>query len=441
MSPPAWPAGMPTPLLGVEPRRELGRWGLTALGLSAIIGSGIYALPAAVAAATGTAGLVAYLCAAAAVLLFGHSLAILARRCDLTGGPYVYVEAVFGRFWGFQAGWFFFLARITALAAVSEAFILYLGAEWPTLGSGAGRAVAMSLCMGTLAVVNIVGIRATRLTMGAFAVGKVLPLVFFVLMGLSAFDGARVVPREFPAPVAFGHTVLLLVFAFGGFEFLTVPAEESRRPRDHVPFALLASIGITSVLYLSVQATAAAALPDLARHGAPLADAARRLAGRPGFAVMIAGALIATVGTLLAIIFVLSRVIYAFSRDGLLPAWLGQLDPRFRTPVPAVILSAGVGLVLGLGGTFVRMAAFSAAARLATYGACCAAALALRPESGSPESGSHKASPWLPAAGLAASLLLVGMLPPRDWLVAGGAVVLGVVIYVAGRHPSASSIR
>ncbi len=412
-------AATPTP--PVQPRRELGRWGLTAVGVNGIIGAGIYAFPAVVAAAIGGAGWIAYLGAAAATLLFGESMGRLGRHHDLTGGPYVYVDAAFGRFWGFQVGWFFFLARMTAIAALAGVFIQYLGAMWPVVAAGYGRAAAMTACVGLLAFINIVGIRQTAQAIDAFTIAKVAPLVLFILAGAVGADWSRAHPLPLPAAGPLGHTVMLLIYAFGGFEFLTVPAQEARRPREDVRFALLASIGLVSLVYIGVQVVATATTPGLAQSAAPLADAARRIVGRSGFAIMATAAVISTAGTILASLLVASRMIWAFARDGLAPAGLGVLHPRFRTPVAAVLVSTALSLALAISGTFVRMAALSAAARLVVYGACCAAALPL------PEG-----SRILPAAGLAASLLLLGFLPRQDWLLAAGTIALGLVIYAGG---------
>jgi len=280
----------------------------------------------------------------------------------------------------------------------------------------------MTVCLGAIALVNIIGIRRTAQAMNFFAVGKLVPLVLFILIGVTAAEWSRLVPRELPALQPFGATVLQLVFAFGGFEHLTVPAEESRRPREHVPFGLFASIGATTLLYLGVQAMASAATPDLGKHSAPLADVARAIVGPPGFALMVAGALIATFGTMLVNVLTPSRMIYAFSRDGLLPAWLGALHPRFATPALAVLIAAGLGLLLAITGTFGRMATLSGAARLVTYGGCCAAALPLK-----------EGTRLWPLAGLAATFVLLGFLPRQDWLLAVITIALGLVIYAAGR--------
>lgn len=405
----------------------MGRWSLAAVGVSGIIGAGIYTLPAALAASLGAASLPAYVVAAAATLVFGHSMAVLGRSVEPSGGPYVYVGGVLGEFWGFQVGWFFALARITALGAVTNVFISYLARFIPACGAGFGRAAAIVICLGALTAINVAGIRDTALAMNLFAVGKILPLAAFALAGAFFADWSRLSIEALPAAGTFGHGVLLLIFAFGGFEFLTVPTEEARRPTEHVPFALFASIGCASVLFVGVQAVALATTADLAKHPDALAYAAERFAGTAGAVAMSAGALIATVGTNLAVILTTSRLCYAFSRDGLMPAWLGALHPRFKTPALACVVVAAVGTALAVSGTFAHLAALSAAARLVTYGASCAAVVRLRARSGS------LAGTLLPGAGALAAVLLIAMLPGRDLLLAAAAPALGTLLYFGMR--------
>ncbi len=396
----------------------MGRWSLAAVGVSGILGAGIYTAPATLAGTLGAASVAAYVLAAAAMLIFAHSMAILGRAFERTGGPYVYVAGVFGEFWGFQVGWFFLLARLTALGAVTNVFVAYLSAFIPACARGFWRAAAMAISMGALAAVNAIGIRDTARTMNLFAVGKLVPVIAFVLFGAFFADWSRLAVHGLPAAGVFGQAVLLLVFVFGGFEFLTVPAEESRRPTEHVPFALLASIGLCSVLFVGVQAVALATTTDLAAHQNALSYAAGRFAGASGAVTMAAGAMIATVGTNLANILVSSRMVYAFSRDGWMPPSLGALHPRFRTPLVAVILTAAIGTALAVSGTFAHLAALSAAARLVTYGACCAAVFRLQRAA-------------MPALGTLAALLLIAMLPPRDLLLAAAAPAAGIAIYLS----------
>ncbi len=410
----------------------MGRWALAAVGISGVIGAGIYTLPATLAGSLGAASLPAYVVAAAAVLIFGHSLAALGRTFESTGGPYVYVAGVLGEFWGFQVGWFFALARITALGAVTNVFVSYLARFIPVCGAGFWRAVAMVISLALLTAINVVGIRDTALAMNLFAIGKILPLALFVAAGAFFSDWSRLAVPSAPDAATFGNGVLLLIFAFGGFEFLTVPAEESKHPREHVPFALIASIGCSSLLYLGVQAVALATTTDLALHQDALSYAAGRFGGAAGAAAMAAGAIIATTGTNLANILVTPRLFYAFSRDGLMPPWLGALNPRFRTPALATILTGALGAGLAVSGTFAHLAALSAAARLVTYGASCAAVLRWR-------RGAMFTTGWtskkaylgllLPGTGALLALLLIAMLPGKDLLLATAAPAAGTLLY------------
>src|SRR5262245_403466 len=194
-------------------------------------------------------------------------------RCDETGGPYVYARTAFGDFAGFLVGWMFFLTRLAATAAIANAFVDYLGFLVPALGAGAGRAAAITVAVGGLAVLNIVGVRAASYTVNFLTVAKLVPLAIFIAVGLFFVDASRVA-LALPEMGSLRQAALVLVFAYGGFENANVPSEEALNPRRHLPTALLTTIAVVTVLYVLIQIVAQGTLPGLASAQAPLAEAA-----------------------------------------------------------------------------------------------------------------------------------------------------------------------
>lgn len=359
----------------VAPLRHLGRLRLVSLGLNSVIGGGIFILPATVAGLIGPASLFAYLVAGGVVLGIGLALGRLAARFETSGGPYVYVQRTFGPFAGFQAGWLFCLARLTALANLLNGAALYLGALLPGLARPAARAALIVGFAAVIIAINAFGIRQTSGAADILAVVKIAPLILIGLAGLFLIQAERFAPSAV-APEAFLRSVLLLIFAFTGFEILTVPAEESLRPRSDMPFALLLTIGIVCGLYLVIHAAVLGGLPALASEKAPLASLSGLLLGESGRIGMTAVAAVSMVGCSLLSLFGATRLLYAMSGAGQIPPFIGALDERRRTPVVASLLTGGLGAGLAILGGYAFLAAVSSGSRLLIYLACCLACLA-----------------------------------------------------------------
>jgi amino acid transporter len=231
--------------------------------------------------------------------------------------------------------------------------------------------------------------------------------------------------------------VLLLIYAFTGFEVLTVPAEEALDPRRDMPRALYATIAIVSGLYLLVHATCLGVLPGLASEPAPLATVAGVLAGPGGRYGMTAVAAVSMFGCTLVSLVGASRLLYAMSRAGQIPAWLGALNPVTRTPATACLLTGGVATLLAITGTYATLAAFSAGARLLVYLACCLACLrpVASPDS-APASMSGSLSPRGRRVALATAAAIIGLLAGlerREILYGVGGAAIGALLYAGAR--------
>lgn len=220
--------------------------------------------------------------------------------------------------------------------------------------------------------------RPAALVANVFTVGKLVPLVLFVAVGLFFVEPANFVPRITPAAADFSSAMLLLVFAFTGFETATVPAGEVRDPRRNLPFAILAAMAVIVPLYVLVQVVCAGTLPELAGSSRPLADAAARFAGASGAAVITVGALISIAGTLNGLLLAAPRILFAMAEQRQLPRALAATHARFRTPHIAIVASAACMLALTLSGSFLTAVAISTLARLLAYAATCAALPVLR---------------------------------------------------------------
>jgi len=259
--------------------RVLGRWDLTAVGVNQVIGSGIFVLPASVAVLVGAASSTwPFVVAGVVNTLIVLCFAEVATRFRGAGGPYLYAKAAFGDLVGFEVAWMLWLTRLAALAALANALALYLGFFWPGASGGVGRVVVVSATIGILALINLIGVRYGSWTVNLFTVSKMVPLLCFVVVGVFFIQLERFRGFTPSFDASTGEAVLLLMFAFGGYELITIPAGEARSPRRDAPFALLTTIAIVCVVFLAVQVVAVGTLPGLGDSDTPLADAARRAA-------------------------------------------------------------------------------------------------------------------------------------------------------------------
>lgn len=361
-----------------ELRRELGRWDLTAVGVNQVIGGGIFALAAGLAAATGTWGPWLIAAVALASMLTALSFAEAGSRFEGTGGPYLYARAAFGRFPAFEVGWMMWFTRAASWASVINVLVDALGRYWPAVLGPVSRPILLTAIIAAICWINIRGIRQSSLVVNVLTVAKLLPLVVFVAIGIfhvnwSTFAESSTVTRE---QVTSG--ALLLIFAFGGYEVVPVLGGETRDPRRAVPFALIMTIVIVAAVTLLTQVVAFGTLSGIAASRTPLADAAATFMGAAGAVMITIGAVFSTSGNNMGQALSGSRNLFALAEQGDLPRWFGDVHPRYRTPIHAIVVTSGVALVLAITGSFVTMAAASAISRLLVYVMTCASAIRLR---------------------------------------------------------------
>jgi basic amino acid/polyamine antiporter, APA family len=422
-------------------RRELGRWDLTAIGVNQVIGGALFAQPSLYAASVG--GWSPWLVAAVglASMLIALSFAEVSSRFDATGGPYLYTRAAFGRLAAFEVGWMLWFTRAASWAAVINVLATALGFYAPALGSGWPRAAFISAIIVTIAAINIRGIRQSSLVLNVLTVGKLLPLATFVVVGIFFIDPALLVPQQTPSLAQLSATGLLLIFAFGGYEVIPVPAGEARDPRRAVPFALIMTIVIVTILMTLVQIVALGTLPGLAASKTPLADAAVLFMGGTGAALLTMGAVLSTTGNNMGQALSGSRNLFALAEQGDLPRFFGWVHPQFRTPVNAILVTSAVSLVLAVSGRYSDLALVSAISRLLVYVATCASTLRLRSPvfSGlvNPPTFVVPFGPLIPSAAIVIALaMLAGA--RREQLVAGvvSLIVGGLLYLIAVRRGS-----
>ena len=433
---------VPVPAPALTLRRELGRWDLTAIGINQVIGSAVFILPSQVAAQLGSWSPIAFLAIGFASLLVALCFAEVGSRFEGTGGPYLYTRAAFGRFVAFEVGWMQWFTRVTGQASVVNAIALALGFYWPVLTSGVGRASMIAAVTLAIGWINLRGIRQSAFVINLLTIAKLVPLALFIVVGLWFIDASRLTISGPVSLTQLSTGALLLIFAFGGYDVIGVPAGEATDPRRHVPFAFVATIIAVTVIMALAQMVAIGTLPNLAAATTPLADASLLFMGAAGALLISVGSVVSMTGNNVGQVLTGSRMLFALAENGELPRFFGTIHPRYRTPANAIMFTTLVALGLALSGSFAMLAVASAVARLVTYTGVCAATLQLRHQRFrgmvKPATFVIPMGGLVPLLAIAVSLLILAGATRQQFLGGAAALAVGVALFLAndrfGRH-------
>jgi len=414
--------------------RGIRRWDLVAITINGIIGAGIFGLPSKVYSLIGTYSIIAFVACALVVALIILCFAEVSSRFDETGGPYLYAREAFQPAVAFEIGWLFWLARVTAFAANCNLMISYLSYFWLQATTPVWRASIIVFVVALLSMINLLGIREAAIVSNAFTIGKLVPIVLFIAAGLFFLNPEAYTFGPSPTAGAFSQSVLLLVYAFTGFEMATVPAGEVKDPQRSLPRALLIAILVVAVLYIMIQIVCVGTLPGLAQSQKPLADAGSRFLGTTGGAIISAGAIISITGNLNILLLSASRLPFAMAEQKQLPAVFGHIHTKFFTPYVAILITAVLMLFLTLKSSFVAALTISTIARLGTYAATCIALPVFRARPGAPAPAFRL--PGGTVIAILSLLLMLWLLLNSTWTEAKAAALaaaVGLVIYFAYR--------
>jgi APA family basic amino acid/polyamine antiporter len=362
--------------------RAIGRWSLVALVVNSIIGSGVFGLPSTVTGLIGRSSPFAVVAAGAGMAVIMGCFAEVASRFQQAGGPYLYARVAFGRFMGIQTAWMLWLGQVAAPAANANLFVIYLGEFWSHAKNPLPRALILTLLVGLLTFINVRGVRGGAQVSNLFTAAKLVPLFAVIVLGLFVLHAHHweiATPPMGPASTSqWLKAVLLLVFAYGGFETALAPMSEAKNPRRDAPFALFTALLACTVIYALIQWVVIGVLPNAANSQRPLADVARIALGPIGAALVAVGALISFYGYLSAKILAMPRVPFALAEQGDFPKAFAAVHRRFHTPYVSILVFAVMVWGLALIGDFKWNVTLSAVARLLYYAVGCAALPVLR---------------------------------------------------------------
>lgn len=415
--------------------RVLGRWTMVALVINAVIGSGIFGLPDDIAREIGPAAPWAYVLAALGVATLMGIYAELGAQSTDAGGSYLWARDAFGRHAGIQMGWFVWLTRLASGAANANLFVVYLGEFWPGATASGPRAFLLTTILGLLTFLNYRGVRTGALMSNVFTVAKLAPLALLIVAGLLfAHKIPAPAPLIEPGASHWLNALVVLLFAYGGFETAMIPLAEAKNPARDVPFALLTGLMVIAGFYTLLHCVAMWTVPALADSQRPLADAARTLFGDHAAQAVSIGAMVSTFGFLCAQLVAVPRLTYALAIGGDFPAVFGQVHPKYRTPGASIILWGLLVLALALYGSFIWNAVLSVASRIVTYVMVCGAFVRLRRTR--PPQGTFRlpAGDLFAAVGFVFCLVLLTRLNGSHGLIIAAVGVIGFVNWLVVRQ-------
>ncbi|MBA4062994.1 MAG: amino acid permease [Isosphaera sp.] len=462
-------------------RRVLGPWALIALGIGAIIGTGIFVATGEVARnVTGPALMVSYVLAGVTCLFAAMCYAEFAAMTPVAGSAYTYAYTTLGELFAWVIGWDLILEYAVGAATVANGWSSYfqrilarfdvtLPASIATspLAYEGGEFVVTSavinlpavLIVGLLTVILIKGIRESANLNAVMVAVKVGAVVFVIAAGAFYvnpdnwtpfapygwtginFFGAEVAGQHTPAgkPLGMVAGAALIFFAYIGFDAVSTQAEEAKNPQRDMPVGILGSLLICTVLYVAVVAVLTGMVPyTRIDEKAGVATAFAQVGLRWVDPLVAAAALAGITSVLLVMLLGSARVLMAMSRDGLLPRFLADVHPTYRTPWKSTV---GVGLFVGLFAGLLPLGALLELTNIGTlfaFATVCGAVVVLRrTHPDAPRPFRVPLSPLVPLLGLGLCVLLMLSLPAQNWYRLFAWMALGLVIYFAyGRSHS-----
>lgn len=383
--------------------RDLGLMGAVGIGLGAVMGAGIFVVTGVAAGVAGPAFLLGLVVAGVAAAFNGLSSAQLAANFPQSGGTYEYGRRMLNPAAGFTAGWMFLVSKLAAAGTVAIGLGRYAAAIVPEAEPVPVAIAAVIL----LTLANLLGVKRAGVLNLAIVSLTLAALGCFVVGGLPTVETRNFDPFAPRGWQGVAESCALLFFAYTGYARLATLGEEVREPAKTIPRAIILTIAISFVVYLSVGLVAVGTVgaDSLATSRAPL-EAAAETIGKPWIVTLLTfGAATAMLGVLLSQILGISRMMLAMARHGDLPHYLSHIEKLRGVPSPAIILTGVVIAFLAFVGTLEAVIATAAFTILIYYALTNLAAIRL--------SATQRLYPrWVAWAGLVCCLVMAAALPP-----------------------------
>ncbi|MBK9420986.1 MAG: APC family permease [Flavobacteriales bacterium] len=415
-------------------QRAIGPRTLAFATVNAIVGSGIFVLPALVSLRLGAAAILAYLVCGALIFMIALCFAELGSGTTRTGGLYAYIEEAFGPYAGFLgSNIYWFGGSMLADAAIANALADILSGFFPVMGSGMVRIFFILGLFSLLAMLNIRSVKHGIRFVEFATLAKLVPLIILVVVAAWFVDPANLRWNISPSWSGVGGASLLLFYAFLGLETPLINGGEIKDARRTVPRGLLLGLAMVLLLYISIQLVIQGVLGDelQANTASPLGAVAALAMGSPGLVAITLVMFVSMTGTMGGNMLCTPRILYAAGRDGSLPKQLGRVHERCTTPYIAIMAYALIGCTVAITGNFRQLAILSSASVLIVYLGVVSVLLKRRLRKEATPKGTFRApgGVLLPIIAASGILWLLSNLEQQEWVAMAIFVAVLSVLY------------
>ncbi len=410
--------------------RNIGLFMAVMIGIGAMMGPGIFALPSEVAQSVGPLGIVAYLLMGGLTLFTALSYSELGAAIPIAGGGYSFVSRTLPNPVAFLTGWFFWIGNTLACSLYAVIFALTIkNYFFPGLS-------VVLVVLATTAVFTASNYRGQAEALKAITVMNIVELV--VLVGVGVLGAFRVEPANLEpfAPMGLGPllpTMGLIYISYVGFDLITVAAEEIVEPAKNIPRAILITLGVGIAIYVLVLYVMMGVVhyTDLAQTSTPFIFVADHLFGAWGRWAGVLATVMASLSAFSVTLGASARVLFALGRDGHVPEVLARLHPKHNTPHVALLVCAGLVTVLGASGVVRLLASASSFGYLVAIGVVNYAVIALhRKMPALRRPFKILLYPTIPVLGIVGCWFFVPLLEPQSLLLGGGLTAVGALLYL-----------
>ena len=412
-------------------KRELSYFDLMNIVIGAIVGSDIYIVPGITAGLIGPFAILIWIFAGIIFMILVLVFAYCSYYVPKVGGPFAFVTKAFDDFYGFIAGWSMTVAEIVALPVFAIVFTYYL--QYFVALDTLSTSIIRILFVIVLVAINITGVKAAGRVNDVLTLAKLTPLLIIIVLGVGSIllrpsQVGNYTPFTPFGTDNFGTALVLIFWAYAGFELGSLPADEVEDPKKNIPKAIITGMAIVIFFYVmtSVAIFGVVRAAELAKSPTPLVFVAIALIGSAGGIITSVGALASVAGTDEAEVLGTARLIYAMSRAKLFPKPLSRVHPRFKTPYVAIILEGIIAVGLSLFTGISQLISFAVFNLGICYLLVCLSLVVLKKHNEHGLRGQH-ILPWL---GVAISLYLMYSTSLFDKIIGTILVLAGIPIYL-----------
>lgn len=415
--------------------KKLGFYSVFFLGINSIIGSGIFLLPNKAYSDVGTASILVILLNTLLALTLALCFAESASRFSRNGSAFVYAKEAFGNFVGFEVGIFTWFIGIASFSAEVQGLLTALASLYPSFNDPFINKISVIIICIFLGLLNYSGVKFSKILNNVITVSKLIPLFFFVILGVFFIKGSEFTPilpkmMDGLSTGMFGAATLTIFYAFTGFDLMAVASEDMDNPKKNLPKAIISAIAFCSIFYLLIMMVSIGTLGDkLGSTSVPIAAATAAMIGNAGFMFITIGSLVSISGITIALSFIAPHSAQALAENGYLPAIFKEKS-RFDTPGYAIALTTLIVIALATYGNFIFLAGLTVVARLVEYIPTALSVIILRRKADAPPANYQIPFGYLiPGFALVVALWLLFQASTEKLLFGAGGLVLGMIFY------------